>query len=167
MTSRRQFRRFLSLPLVALVGIAALALFAACTPEANAEMQTYTGINAIRQQHGLPPLRPDAQLVNVARIRSADMATNNYFSHDPPNGCNYVCLMDQYRVGHSYAGENIAWNTYDWVQTAGVAVQMWENSAPHLENILNCHYTRFGTGVVKARDGKVYFTMIFEGNASC
>ena len=167
MASRRQFRRFLSLPLVALIGIAALALFAACGPEANAEMQTYTGINAIRQQNGLPPLRPDAQLVNIARTRSADMAANSYFSHTPPSGCNYVCLMDQYGVGHSYAGENIAWNTYDWTQTAGVAVEMWKNSQPHLENILNCHYTRFGTGVVKARDGKVYFTMIFEGNASC
>lgn len=167
MTSRRQFRRFFSLPLVALLGIAALALFSACSPEANAEMQTYTGINAIRQQNGLPPLRPDAQLVNVARIRSADMAANNYFSHNPPNGCNYVCIMDQYGVGHSYAGENIAWNTYDWTQTAAVAVEMWKNSPPHLENILNCHYTRFGTGVAKASDGKVYFTMIFEGNASC
>ena len=61
MASRRQFRRFLSLPLIALFGIAALALFAACSPEANAEMQTYTGINAIRQQNGLPPLRPDSQ----------------------------------------------------------------------------------------------------------
>lgn len=167
MNQIRITRTRLALPLVALLALAGIALFTACTPEANAELRTYTGINAIRQQHGLPALRPDAQLVAIARIRSQDMATNNYFSHYPPNGCNYVCLMDQYGVAHAYAGENIAWNTWDWAQTADVAVQMWQNSPPHLENILNCHFTRFGTGVAKAADGKVYYTMIFEGNATC
>ena len=44
MASRRQFRRFLSLPLVALIGIAALALFAACGPEANADGDRTAGM---------------------------------------------------------------------------------------------------------------------------
>jgi uncharacterized protein YkwD len=160
-------RTRLALPLLALFALAGMALFTACTPEANAELKTYSGINAIRAQHGLPPLQADAQLVNIARIRSRDMATTNYFSHFPPNGCNYVCLMDQNGVPHAYAGENIAWNTWPWAQTADEAVLMWKNSAPHLANILNCHYTRFGTGVVQAADGKIYYTMIFEGNAAC
>ena len=157
----------LALPLLALFGFAALALFTACTPEANAELRTYPGINAIRAAHGLPPLVADAQLVNVARIRSRDMATNNYFSHFPPDGCNYVCVMDANGVAHAYAGENIAWNTWPWSQTADEAVLMWKNSPPHLANILNCHYTRFGTGVAQAADGKIYYTMIFEGLRAC
>jgi len=152
---------------IVVLGFAALALLTACTPSVNAEMETYTGINAIRAAQGLPPLTPDANLVKVARIRSADMAAKGYFSHTPPDGCNYLCIMDNNRVPHSYAGENIAWNTWDWAQTADVAVQMWHNSPPHMENILNCHYQRFGAGVSKAPDGKVYYTMIFEGNASC
>lgn len=151
----------------AIVGLAAVAFFSACTNEVNAELKATAGINQIRQQNGLPPLTPDAQLVKIARIRSQDMAANNYFGHNPPNGCNYVCLMDQNGVSRAYAGENLAWNTWDWSQTADVAVQMWGSSPPHLENILNCRYTRFGTGVAKAADGKVYYTMIFEGNASC
>ncbi len=167
MNQIRRIRTRLALPAFALLAIAAVGLFTACSAESNAELQTYPGINAIRQQHGLPALQPDAQLVAIARIRSQDMAANNYFSHFPPNGCNYVCLMDANGVAHSYAGENIAWNTYDWSQTAAVAVQMWQNSPPHLANILNCHFTRFGTGVARAADGKIYFTMIFEGNASC
>jgi len=164
---RFRVRRAFTLPVFAVFALGTLAVFSACTPEANAEMTTYSGINAIRQQHGLPPLRPDGQLVGVARIRSADMAANGYFSHTPPNGCNYLCLMDQNSVGHSYAGENIAWNTWPWNQTASVAVDMWRNSPPHMENILNCHYQRMGTGVVKASDGKIYYTMVFEGNAAC
>lgn len=147
--------------------MAAAFLLTACTPELNAELTTYSGVNAIRLQAGLPSLTPDANLVKIARLRSADMAANNYFSHYPPSGCNFICLMDQYGIPHAWAGENIAWNTWDWSQTADVAVQMWKNSPPHLENILNCHYQRFGTGVVKAADGKIYYTMIFEGAAAC
>ncbi|HYM16028.1 MAG TPA: CAP domain-containing protein [Dehalococcoidia bacterium] len=160
-------RPALKLLAVAAFGIAAVAFLSGCTPEVNAEMTTYTGINLIRAKAGLPALTPDNQLVLVARIRSKDMATNNYFSHNPPNGCNYVCLMDQNGVAHAYAGENIAWNNWDWSQTAAVAVQMWNNSPPHMENILNCHFTRFGTGVAQAADGKIYYTMIFEGNRAC
>lgn len=153
----------------ALVGLLSLAAFSftACTAEVQAELQTYSGINSIRQDAGLPPLTPDPELVALARLRSSDMATNNYFSHKPPDGCNFVCLMDQHGVAHSYTGENIAWNNWDWKETAAVAVDMWHKSPPHLENILNCHYTRFGTGVAEASDGKIYYTMLFEGNAAC
>jgi uncharacterized protein YkwD len=161
----RSRQRFLCVAMV--VGMAAAALLTACTAEVSAEMTTYSGVNAIRQQAGLPPLTPDANLVKIARLRSADMAANGYFSHYPPNGCNYICLMDQYGIPHAWAGENIDWNSWDWNQTADVAVQMWKNSPPHLEDILNCHYQRFGTGVVKAADGKIYYTMLFEGDATC
>jgi uncharacterized protein YkwD len=155
-------------PLAAIMAMTAAVFFlTSCTPQVNAELQADSGVNAIRVQGGLPALTPDAALVQVARARSQDMAANNYFSHYPPDGCNYICLMDQYGVSHAWAGENIAWNTWDWSQTALVAVQMWQNSPPHMENIMNCHFTRFGTGVAKAADGKVYFTMIFEGARAC
>jgi uncharacterized protein YkwD len=144
-----------------------LVLLAACTPESKAEMTTYNGINAIRAENGLPPLTPDAGLLTVARIRSRDMATLHYFSHNPPDGCNYACLLDANSVPYSWAGENIAWNTYDWSQTGANAVQMWKNSPPHMQNILNCHFERFATGVSKGSDGKVYYTMIFEGAKEC
>jgi uncharacterized protein YkwD len=149
------------------LGFAALVLLVGCTPEINAEIQTYGGINQIRAQHGMPPLQADARLVDVARQRSQDMAARGYFGHNPPDGCNYVCIMSNRGVPYSYAGENIAWNTWDWDETAGIAVDMWRNSPPHMQNILGCHYDRFGSGVARGRDGKIYFTMIFEGNRAC
>lgn len=152
---------------VAAFGLAALALLTGCTPESNAENKTYSGINAIRTGAGLPPLSVDPGLVQVARVRSQDMASKNYFSHEPPDGCNFVCIMDRLGVPHGWAGENIAWNNWDWSQTADMAVKMWHNSPPHMENIMNCHYTSFGTGVAKAADGKIYYTMIFNGNNAC
>jgi len=153
--------------LVAVFGLGALAFLTGCGPEVQAEMDTYPGINEIRESRGLPPLAPDRELVEIARLRSKDMAARGYFGHNPPNGCNFVCLMDGQGAPHAWAGENLAWNNWPWDETAEHAVTMWENSPAHMENILNCHYTRFGTGVTKAPDGKIYFTMIFEGNAQC
>lgn len=145
----------------------ALALLSACTTESAAELKTYDGINAMRAEAGLPPLKPEPALLAVARERSEDMAKLHYFSHDPPGGCNYVCMMDQQDIPYAYAGENIAWNDYPWDQTADVAVRMWRNSPPHYANITNCHYERFATGVAKSSDGRVYYTMIFEGKRVC
>ncbi len=164
--SRLQPRRT-GLIVLAVLSLGALAFLTGCGPEVQAEMDTYPGINAIRAARGLPPLTPDRELVDVARARSQDMAAKDYFDHIPPDGCNFLCIMDNRRAGHAWAGENIAWNNWPWSETAEHAVKIWENSPPHLENILNCHYTRFGTGVAESPDGKIYYTMIFEGNAAC
>lgn len=164
---RSKLRRALKVLAVLGFGVVALAAFTGCTAEQAAENKAYSGINAIRVERGLPPLTPDAGLISVARARARDMAARSYFSHEPPDGCNYVCLMDAYRVPHAYAGENIAWNTWDWKQTADVAVDMWRKSPPHMVNITNCRYERFGTGVAKGADGKIYYAMIFEGNRAC
>ena len=164
--SRPRGRNLVLLSTFAL-GLAALAFLTGCSPEVQAELTTYDGINAIRAKHGMPPLTPDKQLVDVARVRSQDMAAKTYFGHNPPDGCNFVCIMDNKSVGHSWGGENIAWNNYPWAETADRAVVMWENSPPHLKNILDCHFTRMGSGVAVASDGKIYYTMIFEGNAPC
>ena len=161
------YSTMLRMALFALACCACALVIGGCTREQAAELVTYGGINAIRRANGLPPLTPDAKLVQIARIRSQDMATNHYFSHNPPNGCNFGCLIDEYEGPHQFAGENIAWNTYPWSQTAQVAVQMWRDSPSHFENIVNCHYQRFGTGVAQSDDGKIYYTMIFEGAASC
>lgn len=167
MTRAAATRRPLALAAFAAIAALAVLVLAGCSPAVQAELKTYDGINAIRRQNGLPPLQPDPGLVAVARVRSADMAAKGYFSHQPPDGCNFVCLMDRMGVPHAYAGENIAWNNWPWDQTADRAVLMWKNSPPHLENILNCHYERFGTGVAQAADGRIYYTMIFDGNANC
>jgi uncharacterized protein YkwD len=96
------------------------------------------------------------------------MAAKGYFSHHPPDGCNYSCLFDQHgRSKQVYRGENIAWNNWGWAETAQKAVDAWRNSPPHMENILNCRYTHFGSGVARAADGKIYYTMVFEGRGSC
>jgi uncharacterized protein YkwD len=148
-------------------GIAAVAIFSACSPEFNAEMTVYEQVNALRAESGLAPLAPDVALVEIARARSRDMAANGYFGHNPPNGCDYVCLMGRNGVSYAYAGEVIAWNTAGWSQAAGLAVRTWGNSPPHRDKLLDCHYTRAGAGVAEAPDGRIYVTVVLEGNVAC
>lgn len=160
--------RFVVLAMLAF-GLAALALLTGCTAEVDAEVKTYAGINAIRTKAGLPPLQPDRALVEAARERSNDMARTGHFAHDRIGGCDkeFVCVLDRRGTPYAYAGENIAWNNWPWPETAEHAITAWRNSPPHLENIMSCHYTKFGTGVAQSPDGKIWYTMIFEGNADC
>jgi uncharacterized protein YkwD len=142
-------------------------LLGSCGPEAGAELATYQRINSIRQESGVPALRPDATLVRIARARSEDMASNGYFGHVPRDGCDYTCMMARDGISYAYAGETIAWNTYGWARTPGAAVDTWAASPEHLATMVNCHYERFGTGVAVAASGRVYFTTIYEGSARC
>jgi uncharacterized protein YkwD len=147
---------------------ALVAVFSGCqAQQQRAELAIYASINAMRADAGLPPLQPDARLVEIADARSTDMAANGYFGHVPPNGCDYACLMDQHGIAHRHAAETIAWNTHDWTQTTQVAIGAWTASPPHRAKLLDCHYQRFGAGVALAADGKIYFTAIFEGAATC
>jgi uncharacterized protein YkwD len=153
-----------------LAGLAALllVLLCGCTPQQVAEVRAYIGINDIRAESGEPPLAADPVLAAVAQERADDMAAKDYFSHSPPDGCNFACLIDRIAGVHGYAGENLAWNlNVPWGDTAQVAVEAWKDSPPHLENIVDCHYERFGTGVTQAPDNKIYFAMVFEGWAAC
>ena len=167
LAARRRTRRVLATIVASVAALLMLALISGCTPEATAALKTYSGINAIRTQAGLPPLAVDESLAEVARIRSHDMATRDYFAHEPPDGCNAFCIMRAQGIGYAWAGENLELNNWDWPDSADGAVRTWRNSPEHLANILNCHYTRFGAGVEMGADRKIYFTMIFEGDAAC
>ncbi|MCG7345247.1 CAP domain-containing protein [Sporosarcina sp. ACRSL] len=98
--------------------------------------------NAERQKAGLQPLQIDKNLMNSARQKSTDMATNNYFSHESPT---YGSPFDQMKAnGVSYrsAAENIAMGQ----QSAEEVVKAWMESPGHKENILTPNFTHIGIG---------------------
>ncbi|SOC43882.1 CAP domain-containing protein [Ureibacillus acetophenoni] len=131
------------------------------TPATNAnqsvsefEKQVVDLTNAERQKAGLKPLQIHTQLMNVAEAKSADMAKNNYFSHNSPT---YGSPFDQIKAaGISYraAGENIAQGQ----RTPAQVVQAWMDSPGHRANILNANFTHIGVGYVA--DGN-YWTQQF------
>lgn len=131
-----------------------------------AEQALFNATNARRASAGLPSLRANGYLVGVARIRSQDMATNNYFAHTSPvTGDTAFSLMEAYGVPYGWAGENLAMNNYPAAEAVGIADQALWDSPPHRENILNPNYTEMGIGLRVSADGMYYFTVVFTGPA--
>lgn len=117
--------------------------------------------NAARHEAGLAPLVPEQQLMAIARMRSKDMATQNYFAHVSPKGGDVFAAMRHYRVRFAAAGENLARNDYREQESPKVAVQGWLKSPSHRENLLHPVFARVGVGMAKGKDGKLYVTEIY------
>ena len=78
--------------------------------DSASEQQLFGLTNQARASAGLPSLRWDSTLAGVARWRSQDMATRDYFSHDIPGGGRVFDVLDQKGYCYKVAGENIGWN---------------------------------------------------------
>lgn len=157
--------RFLPFAVAVALGAALLATAAGCTPQQAMEMNLGLGLNGMRADNGLPPLSADPSLSAVARARAADMATNGYFSHQPPDGCDFRCLFAKNNVTAAWSGEVIAWNDHPVADSVNATIQMWHDSPAHFSVITNPCFTRMGTGEATAADGRIYDVAVFEGRA--
>ncbi|MFO7273659.1 MAG: CAP domain-containing protein [Bacillota bacterium] len=133
------------------------------TPTASAgltaaEQQMLNLINQERAKAGLQPLKADAQLTQLARMKSQDMINKGYFSHNSPTYGSPFDMMKAYGVTYRTAGENIAGNQS--VQAAHTALM---NSSGHRANILNPNYTHVGIGIVEGGPYGMMFTQMFVG----
>jgi len=113
--------------------------------------------NAERVKVGCKALTVNAKLASAAQAHSADMAANNYFSHDSQNGKSPFDRMKDAGYSFSAAAENIAMGQ----KTAAEVMSAWMNSAGHKANILNCTYTEIGVGYAKDKNGAPYWTQDF------
>lgn len=122
----------------------------------NQEQQMINLVNQSRQQNGLPALKADNQLSEIARIKSKDMIDKNYFSHNSPTYGSPFDMLKNFGVSYIKAGENIAGN-----QTVEKAHEALMNSPGHRANILNSEYTHIGIGIQKGGNYGNMFTQIF------
>ena len=106
-------------------------------------------VNQERRRNGVPSLSWDNTLAQIAQIRAKEI--NGYFSHTRPNGANWDSLLNEYRVGWSRNGENIA-NGQDSAQKV---MNTWMNSSGHRANILDSRFTHLGVGAY--HDGRQYY----------
>ena len=132
----------------------------ATTPASSAvsafEQQVVELTNQERAKNGLPALKLDVELSKVARDKSKDMQTKNYFSHTSPTYGSPFDMMKAYGVSYQSAGENIAMGQ----RSPQEVVQAWMNSQGHRENIMNPNFTHIGVGHVTAGN---YWTQMFIG----
>lgn len=97
-------------------------------------------LNAVRARNGAPPLRVGRALTRAARAHSIDMARRGYFDHGA-----FVQRLRSFGVRAPYLGENLAYGASPL--TAGAIVQMWIQSPPHRQNLLDRSFRRVGVGV--------------------
>lgn len=120
------------------------------------EQRVVTLVNEQRAANGLKPLTLNADLSNVARVKSQDMHDNHYFSHTSPTYGSPFDMMKSFGISYRTAGENIAMG----YATPEAVMEGWMNSSGHRANILNASFTQIGVGYVA--DGN-YWTQEFIG----
>jgi uncharacterized protein YkwD len=110
------------------------------------ESQMVGLVNQVRSAVGLPALRVDPTMTQVARNWSATLSTT--FQHNPSVG-------SQIPGGWTAWGENVAY--HGSMEAAEAAL---EASEGHYHNMVNEAFTHIGIGIVQ-KDGLVYVTQVF------
>ncbi|HWI62501.1 MAG TPA: CAP domain-containing protein [Symbiobacteriaceae bacterium] len=122
------------------------------------EQQMLNLVNGERAKAGLPALKADLALTQVARLKSQDMINRNYFSHQSPTYGSPFDMMTKYGISYSTAGENIAGNG----SVAGAHTSLM-NSPGHRANILGSQFNYVGIGIAKGGQYGMMFTQMFVG----
>lgn len=116
--------------------------------------------NAERKKQNLGPLSVDATLMTMARDHSAHMARLNMLSHELEGRSLQKRITESGYKALRY-GENVAFGQ----RTPGEAVTGWMHSPGHKANILTPDFTQIGVGLVKAKNGRMYYTQVFGNPA--
>lgn len=104
--------------------------------------------NALRSQNGLPPLRLNPALNDLAQDWSQQQARASTMSHRP----NFTAM---YPSGWTRAAENVAAG-----YAANRVVGAWADSAGHRTNLLS-NSTDIGIGIAANSSGRLYYTQNF------
>jgi uncharacterized protein YkwD len=149
--------------------LAALALLAAplASPSpashhgerAQAEDAMLEDINAERRDRGLPALRRDDDLRQLARDWSRNMASNG-MRHRPS-------FWNHYPSGWTSAGENVGYNPLrnTLANTTEIMHGRFMDSSVHRSNILKGEFTHAGVGIHVSGD-TAWYTVNFLGDPS-
>lgn len=114
------------------------------------ELEVFFLTNEVRAKHSAPkPLGLHVGLSQVAREKSKDMNEHQYFSHTSPTYGSPFEMMESFGFYYKAAGENLAMG----YPTPARAMQGWEESPGHLENIVSNSFEYVGVG-------------FYEGNSS-
>jgi len=127
---------------------------------AAVEREVLAAVNAIRREHGLVELDPDAALGRVARAYSEDMRDRGFFDHRDPDGRRAADRVAARGVPFRRIAENLG-RVDRAREPADRAVRNWMDSPGHRANILDPGLLRTGVGVAVSPAGAVWFTQLF------
>lgn len=111
-------------------------------------------INQERRKVGVPEVKLDTNLRNVAQTKCRELIGLDYFSHQSPVYGSPFEMLTYFRINYTKAGENLAMNTC--VEAAHNALM---NSEGHRKIMLSPDYTHVGIGAYEGVCGKYYTQM--------
>src|SRR5215218_4814163 len=121
------------------------------------EQGALDAINALRSAAGLATLSPSPALGQAAAHKSATMAATGFFAHDDPGR---TWLQRVQECG--YRASPLVWeNLAEGTDTGRATVQLWRDSPPHNQAIMNSSLRAVGIARVRAGGGAWYWTADF------
>ncbi len=120
------------------------------------EENAFILLNQDRIANGLPALKLDPVLCEIARAKSRDMHEKNYFAHTSPTYGSASNMLKYFGYSFNAVGENIAHHAN--IDKAQAALM---SSTGHRRNILGSQWTKAGIGIWKDSQGFVYVTQLF------
>jgi len=117
-------------------------------------------INDIRIKNGLPILKTNQTLTNIACFRNTDMYNRNYFSHYTLDGKNVFNILRENGIAFAYGGENLYKCSPSSLGSPEAVMQTWLNVEIHKANIYSPHYRKLGISVMDRGDTRIV-TIIF------
>ncbi len=121
-----------------------------------AETEIFNLINKERVNRGILALNLSAELTQVARSYSQDMAEGGYFAHISPEGKSVGDRLHDAGIKFEQAGENLA-----LAPTVAIIHEGLMNSEGHRANILLTEFTKVGVGVIEVNGYGKMVTQVF------
>lgn len=150
------FGKFAAVLFVLYVGYLGLYFFVLPDPIKKPGERTslITLVNEARAEKGIAPLVADPSLDTTARLKAEDMASKNYYGHDPNDGTEWDTIIKANRAD-SFVSENIA-RCYD---SSEEEVEAWRQSTSHYENLMDSQWLKYGTATVWDVESSCYITV--------
>lgn len=132
---------------LAVLGVVAIALLAACTPLNSQEQYLFGQTNQLRADNHIGPVYEYEPLTAKARAWAQTLATQGRLAHSD---------LNQLGVGFSVAAENVG-------RSGSIedVYRLLVESPTHRGNMLNPQYHLTGIGTARAKDGTVYAVQLF------
>ena len=115
------------------------------------ESQVLVELNAIRQQHGLKPLRLSRPLSTAAASHSRAMGTFGFFDHNSRDGSQFWQRLQRFYGQAGYrgwsVGENLLWSS--GTLDGAAALKLWMGSPGHRKNILTARWREIGLSALR------------------
>jgi uncharacterized protein YkwD len=159
----RRSKRFLKvyapyIPLLLIVGTGFFISFFSSIQPLNSRVLGYatnttdSGLleftNKARASEGINSLKFNEKLDKAAQAKAEDMAKNNYWSHNTPDGREPWVFIEQTDYQYRKAAENLA---FGFINSEGT-VNGWMNSPTHRANVMDRELKEVGFGIVNTPD---------------